>query len=308
MGRIVVTGASGFVGRHLVLHLSSEGYEVLALSRAGKGPLGLRNVTPAVMPDLQDASAHWDQLLRPHDVVVHLAGLAHGSVEDERHQQVNHIGTARLAHAAAKASVDRFVFVSSIAAQSGPSATRELTEDDEPRPANAYGRSKLAAEHSVRQSGVPYTILRPVVIYGEEAKGNLVTLQRLAALPIPLPVSGLSAQRSILSIENFNLAVSTILREERARNELFLVADPAPLTIAEMFAQAGKDPFRFVLRSAAATGGLVANDRVRWRLGANCRASDCQHRSPSLNRMAAARIAVGRQCPPWSVISRVPLY
>ena len=126
------------------------------------------------------------------DAVVHLAGIAHAGpgVAEERYDRVNHRATAALAVAAHDAGVSRFVFVSSIRAQTGPAAERVVSERDTPRPTDAYGRSKLAAERAVAASGVPFTILRPVLVYGPGVKGNLRALMRLAALPIPLPFGG----------------------------------------------------------------------------------------------------------------------
>ena len=95
---------------------------------------------------------------------------------------MNQLATAELARAAAAAGVRRFVFMSSMRAQAGAAADQPLTEADAPRPTDAYGRSKLAAEAAVRAAGVPYTILRPALVYGPGAKGNLASLMRLAAL------------------------------------------------------------------------------------------------------------------------------
>src|SRR5215204_3408900 len=139
------------------------------------------------------------------------------------------------------------VFISSIAAQSGSYADHDLTEDDFPTPNNAYGLSKFAAEQAIRAAGISFTILRPVVIYGEGEKGNFATVHRLSRLPIPLPFGALTAQRSVLSIQNFNLAVATALGNPRAQGETFIVADPAPVTVALLIARhrarSGKPPW-----------------------------------------------------------------
>ena len=248
--RLVVTGASGFLGRGLVAYLAHEGHDVLALSRS-PAAFDHPGVAVGTMPDLADPGAAWGELLRPDDIVIHLAGLAHGSLEDERHDSINHQGTARLAEAAARASVAQLILVSSIAAQTGPAASHVLTEADDPKPVNAYGRAKLAAERAVAGSGVAYTILRPGVIYGEDAKGNLRLLERLARLPVPLPLAGVSARRSLLSAANFNSAVGLVLMNQAAINRTFLVADPAPLSVAEMIAgmrrKMGRQPGLFYL-------------------------------------------------------------
>jgi nucleoside-diphosphate-sugar epimerase len=233
--RVLVTGSDGFVGRHLVPYLAQRGYRVIAASR---GPARFENpdIAAAALPDLSQPF-DWRPLLRQCDAVIHLAGIAHKTVPDDVHDRVNHLATAELARAASECGIKHLVLISSIAAQSGVSSDRELTEDDQPAPVNAYGRSKLAAEAAVRAAGVPFTILRPVVIYGDGEKGNFATLHRIARLPIPLPIGALTARRSILSIANFCSAVETALTNPRMRGETFIVADPTPVTVPDLVAR-----------------------------------------------------------------------
>ena len=156
---------------------------------------------------------------------------------DDLYDRVNHQATAALARAAARCGTKHLILISSIAAQSGSFSSHELTENDLPRPNNAYGRSKLAAENAVRAAGVPFTILRPVVIYGEGEKGNFATIHKISRLPIPLPFGALKARRSVLSIENFNSAIETALTNPRARGETFIISDPTPVTVADLIAR-----------------------------------------------------------------------
>jgi UDP-glucose 4-epimerase len=124
--------------------------------------------------------------------------------------------------------------VSSIRAQTGPSANHVLTEDDPPLPTDPYGRSKLAAEAFVRGYGVPYTILRPVVIYGKGVRANIAQLTRLAAMPVPLPFGAFRKRRSLLALENMLSAVQFVLEHPATAGETYLVADPVPMSLAEM--------------------------------------------------------------------------
>lgn len=179
----------------------------------------------------------WQPLLRQCDAVVHLAGIAHKSAADDLYDRVNHQATAALARAAVRCGTHHLVFVSSIAAQSGSYSDHELTDDEPPRPNNAYGRSKLAAEQAIRAADVSFTILRPVVIYGDGEKGNFATIHKVSRLPIPLPFGALKARRSVLSIQNLNSAIGTALTNSRARGETFIVSDPTPLTVAELIAR-----------------------------------------------------------------------
>src|SRR5205085_4283922 len=104
------------------------------------------------------------------------------------------------------------------------------------QPSDAYGRSKLAAEAAVRASGVPHTILRPALVYGPAPKGNVASLMRLAALPVPLPFGAFSNRRSLLALDNAIGAVRFALEDPRAANETFLVADPNAISVAELVA------------------------------------------------------------------------
>jgi nucleoside-diphosphate-sugar epimerase len=231
---VLVTGSDGFLGRHLVPYLAAQGYEVIAASRTESNLEGPNMVT-ASLPDLS-IPFDWQPLLTRCDAVVHLAGIAHTFAEDDLYDRVNHGATEALAGAAFRSGT-HLVFVSSIAAQSGSFSDHELTENDPPTPINAYGRSKLGAEAAIRASGVTFTILRPVVIYGEGEKGNFASVHKISRLPIPLPFGGLTAQRSVLSVQNFCSAVTVALANYRARGEIFIVSDPKPLTLSEIIAR-----------------------------------------------------------------------
>jgi nucleoside-diphosphate-sugar epimerase len=241
--KVLVTGASGFVGRAVVAALAAQGDEVHAAIRVPPDAGGDRTTGAAFPPGVTiirhgdlGADVDWTGLLAGIDAVVHLAGIAHAGpgIAEERYDRVNHRATAALAAAVRDVGVSRFVFVSSVRAQTGPAAGHVVSEQDTPRPTDAYGRSKLAAERAVAASGVPFTILRPVLIYGPGVKGNLRALMRLAALPIPLPFGALKARRSLVSLANLTSAIGFVLREAACAGETYVVADPAPLTIGEI--------------------------------------------------------------------------
>ena len=231
--KVLVTGASGLIGRPLTAALADAGHHVRAVVRGAQTfPDG---VEVARIGDLA-GDIDWPPLLAGMDAVVHLAGIAHigTDVSDETYDRVNRLATAALARATATAAIKRFVFVSSIRAQSGTRADHPLTESDPPRPTEAYGRSKLAAEEAVRASGVPYTILRPVLVYGRGAKGNLASLLRLTRLPLPLPFGRLENKRSLLGVDNLIAAIRFALEAERAANEMFIVSDTQSVSVADI--------------------------------------------------------------------------
>ena len=128
------------------------------------------------------------------------------------------------------------MLISSVRAQAGLSADHPITEKDTALPTDAYGRSKLAAERLIAQSGVTFTVLRPAVVYGKGVKGNIASLATLAKTPMPLPFAGLGNRRSLLALENLVSAISLVLVSEQAANETFLVADAEPISVADLVA------------------------------------------------------------------------
>jgi UDP-glucose 4-epimerase len=233
--RVLVTGASGFVGRPLAVALARSGHAVRAAVRR---PISLPEpVEVAIVPDFMQP-VDWNPILRGVDIVVHAAGLAHVEYADDDGvvDRINRVTTQELARAAASAGVERFVYISSVRAQAGPSAAHVVSERDEPHPTELYGRSKLAAELAVRAAGVPFTILRPVVIYGPHAKGNMRTLARLAALPLPLPLAGLKNRRSLLALDNLVSVILFALNHPTTIGETCLVADPTPVSLPDVVA------------------------------------------------------------------------
>lgn len=109
-----------------------------------------------------------------------------------------------------------------------------LRETSAPRPTNAYGRSKLAAEDAVRGSRVPFTILRPVLIYGRGVRGNLARLLQLAHSPWPLPLALCHNRRSLLARENLIAAIHWVLSTPASLGETYCISDPGSLTLAEI--------------------------------------------------------------------------
>jgi len=232
--RILVTGASGFIGRPLVAALLRAGYAVRAATR--RQVSFPDSVEVAIVPDFL-YPIDWNPVLRGVDIIVHLAGMVHSKVSETAYSQfdqINWIATQRLAHAAKEAGIERFVYISSVRAQVGASALQTVREQDEPCPTNQYGRSKLAAEQAIRAAGVPFTIFRPVVIYGPHPKGNMRTIVQLARSSLPLPVASFTSRRSLLAVDNFISAIMFALNSPVTIGETYLVADSKPMTISEI--------------------------------------------------------------------------
>jgi len=236
---VLVTGASGFVGRHLVVSLAAAGWRVLAAARDPGAVPARKGVTAVAIPDLRHG-VDWRPIVDGVKYVVHLAGIAHSAapIRDAEYMTVNADATAALARAAAAAGVKRMVLMSSVRAQTGPTAASILTETDEPRPTDAYGLSKLTAEQYLANVLAPSTtewsVLRPVLVYGPGVKGNMRTLFHLARSRWPLPLADLPGLRSLLALDNLADAVGHVLINTRASHRVFLVADDEPVTVAQI--------------------------------------------------------------------------
>lgn len=234
--RVLVTGASGFAGPHVVAALAEAGYTVRAALREGRSlPAGATEA--AIIGDLA-APVDWNAALDGVSHVVHLAGLAHAGpgLDEELYRRINTQATLDLAKAAVRAGVFRFVFVSSIKAQSGAFDGPPLTENDPPTPDDAYGRSKLAAERGLAELNLDWVALRPVLIYGPGVKANMAALLKLARLPLPLPFGGLTTPRSMLAVENLSEAIRFALTSGCPARRAYIVSDPEPISAAGILA------------------------------------------------------------------------
>ncbi len=268
---VALTGSTGFIGRHLLRELPKRGYRVrVLLRRPSEVPL---EAASAVVGDLRQPQ-NMSAALADADAVIHSAGIAHAmsGVPEDDYRALNTEATVGLARSAERAGVRRFVFMSSIRAQCGATAQEIITEDLEPRPDDAYGRSKLAAEQGLAQLGLDWAALRPVLVYGPGVKGNMARLADLARTPWPLPLGGLKARRSLLALDNLVAAIDTVLKAPGTLRRPFVVADPEPLTVPAMVAamraglgrRPGLIPVPAALLAAAfrATGRTEAYERL----------------------------------------------
>jgi UDP-glucose 4-epimerase len=232
--KVLITGASGFIGQPMVRALATSGWTVRAASREPFAIPDMEGVERMALQDLARA-ADWSKLVEGVTHVLHLAGIAHapGQLPDEVYTRINTDAVGELARVS-KGRVERFVLMSSVRAQAGLSADHAISETDPAKPTDAYGRTKLAAERLLAESGVAFAVLRPAVVYGRGVKGNIASLATLAQTPMPLPFAGLDNRRSLLALENLAAAIELVLTSRDAEGETFLVADAEPISVAEM--------------------------------------------------------------------------
>ncbi|TKT75385.1 NAD-dependent epimerase/dehydratase family protein [Aquamicrobium sp. LC103] len=226
--RIVVTGATGFIGRRLVVVLRERGHAVV---EAGRRPGG--GDPSSVHVGEIGAATDWREALSGADAVVHLAGLAHrdtGAGDDDAYFEINDRGTERLTKAAEEAGIRAMVLVSSIFAKLA-----------EVRP-SAYARSKLLSEaHVLRlneHSGQTGIVLRPSLVYAHNAAANWRRLQRLAATGLPLPFGAIRNRRSLCAVENLCSAIVASV-EAGLRGEgggSYEIADEEIVSLADIIA------------------------------------------------------------------------
>lgn len=221
--KVAVTGASGFVGKALVARLRETGHDVVALSRGD----GVDYEDLAVMTKRFEGA----------DAVVHLAAIAHRGGADDAFA-VN-VRVARVAAQAARdAAVRRFVLVSSIGVNGNATQGKPFTEDDVPAPAEAYARSKWRAEQVVREtqqgSATSIVIVRPPLVDGPDAPGNMAKLRKAVARGWPLPLASINNKRSFIGIDNLVDFLLLCISRDEAAGEVFAVADSEVMSTPQL--------------------------------------------------------------------------
>ena len=239
--RVLITGASGFVGRALSAEAVSRGVAVLGATRTRHDlPADASNI---VVPRV-DGSTDWRDALPGCSALVHLAARVHVMQETTadpltEFRRVNVQGTLNLARQAAAAGARRFVFVSSIKVNGEATQPGErFTAEDAVAPLDAYGISKMEAEQGLRQigqqTGMEVVIIRPPLVYGPGVKANFAALMRAVQRGWPLPLGAVHNQRSLVALDNLVDFIVTCIIHPHAANQTFLVSDGQDLSTTEL--------------------------------------------------------------------------
>ena len=276
--RVMVTGASGFVGKALCSAFSLKAIPLTRVSRA------LDMLASLAVGDM-DGATDWRLALEHCAVVVHLAARVH--VMDDKaadplaaFREVNVNGTMNLARQAATAGVKRFVFISSVKVNGELTQPGDaFTEADTPNPQDAYGQSKHEAEQGLRQvsqeTGMEVVIIRPPLVYGPGVRANFASLMRAVKRGWPLPLGAIHNQRSFVAIDNLVDFIVTCISHPLAANQTFFVSDGHDLSTTDLIrhmALSAGVPSRLIpvpMWALRAGGALIGKGDVVQRLCGN---------------------------------------
>lgn len=236
--KILVTGGSGFVGKHLLHAISS-----MNLVLIGRTPI--ESASGQFFHSEIDRDSNFSECLEGVDVIVHCAGRAHIMKDDDpdpikSYRAINTEGTANLAKQAAAAGVKRFVFISTIKVNGDIAKGLDVFKNtDVLNATDPYGKSKQEAEQLLHQiaekTGMEIVIIRPPLVYGEGVKANFSALLSLVGKGIPLPFRCINKnKRSLVSVYNLVDLIKICLEHPSAKNQIFLVSDDHDLSTAAM--------------------------------------------------------------------------
>jgi nucleoside-diphosphate-sugar epimerase len=279
--RILVTGANGFIGRHLCRRLADDGIQVSACVRSGadlstlpRAPEISIHETAPLGPDTD-----WSPALRRVDTVIHLAARVHVMRETAadplgEFHRVNVRGTEHLASMAAAHGVRRFIFVSSLNGSAAGDAVYRA--DDQPSDCNLYGSSKWEAEERLGEvaaaTGMECVVIRAPLVYGPGVKGNFLSLLKCLSKGFPLPFASIRNKRSLLNVDNLTDLLCRAIHHPAAPGNRFLVKDAEDLSTVDLVRRLGRalhvEPrlFPFPPAILLAGGKLLGRERAVQRL------------------------------------------
>lgn len=247
MTRILLTGATGFIGSGVLRHAANR--PDLRWVAAVRRPVEIRVCERVHHVGELNSSTNWREALADINVVIHAAARVHvmndkASDPLAAFRQANVEGTLALARQAVQAGVRRFVFISSIKVNGeGSEPGRPYRADDMPMPVDAYGVSKREAEDALRElanaTGMEVVIIRPVLVYGPGVKANFHSMMRWLSAGVPLPLGSIGNSRSLVYLDNLADLILTCVEHPAAGNQIFLASDGEDLSTTQLLRRLG---------------------------------------------------------------------
>jgi len=284
---ILVTGATGFIGKPLIPLLKQNGFFIRTTNREIENNHISKDssLNDTVFFDLSTDENDYKVLLEDIDVVIHLAAKVHNvsnsRENSEEYFKINAGSTEKIAKAASVYGVKRFIFISSIKVNGEKNIADEkgkivaFNESDDPRPQGAYAKSKLEAEDAIRKicrgSKMDFVILRPTLIYGPNVRANFLSLLDVVNKNYPLPLASVKNKRSLLYVGNLVHVISLCVNCSEVANQTYLISDTdvsVPELVRKIASLLGKRAllFPFPVRYLRTIGSLIGKKQIIERL------------------------------------------
>jgi nucleoside-diphosphate-sugar epimerase len=242
MSRILITGATGFIGTPLVNTLRTQGHILSGTTRKTGVVSGPNGIPLHKIPEIS-INTDWSNIISGAEVVIHLAARVHIMKDQSRNpieafRRVNTLGTKALALQAANAGIKRFIFLSSVKVAGETSPSDGFKESGPISPNDPYSISKYEAEQELlkiaQRSSMEVVIIRPPLVYGPNVKGNFLSLLKLAKRNYPLPLNSINNKRSLIFVDNLTDAITKAVDHPKAANKIFFLSDEENLSTTEL--------------------------------------------------------------------------
>ena len=242
---IIVSGASGFIGKSLIRKLNEDGHRVFGLVREPINCFKSECYTNILIKDISN-NIDFDKNFKI-DIIYHLAAKTHSiSNSYQEYYDVNVIGLQSILNLSNKLSIKKIIMLSSIKVNGEGFASNDnfYSDNSLEKPMDNYGISKLEAENLLknhcRNNNISFVILRPPLVYGKGVKGNLKKLISYIDRNIPLPVINTENKRSLISLRNLVSALIIVKDNDNAKNKTYLVADDIPISVENLYKKIAK--------------------------------------------------------------------
>ena len=242
MSKILITGATGFIGASLINTLRTQGHIMSGTTRKTGVVSGPNGIPLHKIPEIS-VNTDWSNIISGAEVIIHLAARVHIMRDQSQNPMeafrcVNTLGTKSLALQAANAGIKRFIFLSTVKVAGETSPLGGFKESGPISPNDPYSISKYEAEQELlkiaQRSSMEVVIIRPPLVYGPNVKGNFLSLLKLAKRNYPLPLNSINNKRSLIFVDNLTDAITKAVDHPKAANKIFFLSDEENLSTTEL--------------------------------------------------------------------------